>query len=356
MREHKEGVVTIIIGLFNVEGYLEEKRLSCILNQTWNNLEIILINDGSTDRTSELCGELAAKDPRIVLVDKPNGGLGSARNAGLDIATGEFVWFYDVDDEAELDLIEKNVAWMREYEADMIIFGAWFIYPDTHLIETTHFKERLLKSNQKLKSVFVDELLLIPNGNGFVWNKFYKRSFIKQSGIRFGNQRIQQDELFNLQLYPHAERVYISPDLLYHYFIYNSGNNRSRYIPNRIIIYESVFDRINRIRDDWGIQDERIDSYAYQRLWQGIENSILFNTFHPDAPSSWRWQRQEIKDILSRPLVRQCMGQISKRTYLNAERSLFLKAFNTKNVTLIFFLKRLFGFLRTIKHRLFKGK
>ena len=91
--DYCKGKVSIIIGLFNISKYLEEKRLSCILNQSWRDLEILLINDGSTDNTPKICQELAKEDARIRLINKQNGGLGSARNAGLDAATGEFVWF-----------------------------------------------------------------------------------------------------------------------------------------------------------------------------------------------------------------------------------------------------------------------
>ena len=115
--------VSIIIGLYNVASFLKEKRLSCILNQTYSNIEIILVNDGSIDETQVICEELHAVDNRIIIVNKPNGGLGSARNAGLDAATGDYIWFYDVDDEAELDLIEKNVRWMQTYQTDLNIFG-----------------------------------------------------------------------------------------------------------------------------------------------------------------------------------------------------------------------------------------
>ena len=153
MYDYKRGLVSVVIGLFDVSRFLEEKRLGCVLNQTWRDLEIILVNDGSTDDTPRICKELAANDSRIVLVDKQNGGLGSARNAGMDVATGEFVWFYDVDDEVELDLVEKNVRWMGEYGTDMVVFGNEFIYPETGRVETTKFKERLLESNDALKSV-----------------------------------------------------------------------------------------------------------------------------------------------------------------------------------------------------------
>ena len=345
-----KGKVSIIIGLFNVAKYLEGKRLSCILNQSWRDIEIILVNDGSTDETPRICEELFREDSRIKIVNKPNGGLGSARNAGLDAANGEFVWFYDVDDEVELTLIEKNVLWMQEYGVDMTIFGMHYIYPDTGRVEASHFIDRLVESNDSLKALLVKEILMVPNGNGFVINKFYRREFLERSGARFGWQRIQQDELFNLKLYPVAERVFISSDLLYHYYIYNTGNNRSRYIPDRIHIYESIFDGLIGLQGGWGIQDERLIEYAYRRFYQGIDNSILFNTFHQDAPRSREWKRKEIRGILNRKKVHECLNHFVGHNHFNLEGRLFLRAYCACSYPAICFLRPVFGFLRKVKH------
>ena len=348
-----KGRVSIILGLFNVAGYLEGKRLSCILRQSWRDIEIILVNDGSTDETPRICEELARKDPRIKIINQPNGGLGSARNAGLDAASGEFVWFYDVDDEAELTLIEKNVLWMREYGVDMTIFGMYYIYQDTGQVETSHFIDRLVENNDSLRSIFADEILMVPHGNGFVINKFYRREFLERSGVRFGWQRIQQDELFNLKLYPFAERVYISSEPLYRYHIYNTGNNRSRYIPDRIRIYESIFDGLMSLRNGWGIQDERLVEYAYRRFYQGIDNAVLFNTFHCDAPRSPKWKREEIRSILNGAKVRECLDHFAGHNHFNLEGRLFFRAYRACCYPAICFLRTVFGFLRKVKHLLF---
>lgn len=345
-----KGKVSIIIGLFNVSKYLEEKKLSCILNQSWKDLEILLINDGSTDNTAGICEELAKQDARIRIVDKPNGGLGSARNAGLDAASGEFVWFYDVDDDVELNLVEKNVGWIKDSGADMTVFGMSYTYPDTDYTEASHFKDWVFKSNEELKASFVDRLFLVPNGNGFVTNKFYRKDFLDRVHARFGLQRIQQDELFNLQLYPNVNRLYLSSEVLYHYFIYNSGNNRSRYIPERISVYESIFDGINEFQKDWGLKDKRMEDAAYERLYQGIGISILFNTFHPDAPSSQKWKREEINGILSRPTVLRCLDHFTKNNSFNIEGKLFLHAYNARNYSQIRLFRSVFQALRKIKH------
>ena len=347
----KKGFVSVIIGLFDVAPFLAEKRLECVLNQTWKDLEIILVNDGSTDETLRLCKELASEDSRIVLIDKPNGGLGSARNAGLDAASGEYVWFYDVDDVAELDLVETNMRWMKEYDTDMIIFGNEFIYPETGRVETTRFKERLLESNDALTRIFMDEILLVPNGNGFVWNKFYRKDFIERCGARFGEQHIQQDELFNLKLYPSVQRVFISPEILYHYYIYSSGNNRSRFIPDRIAVYESIFDGICELKDKWNLEDVRLESYAYKRFYQGIDNSILFNTFHKDTPSGCKWRRQEVLGILSRPKVEKCLDYVANNNGFTLEGKLFFEAYRHKCFPVICFFRAVSRGLRRIKRR-----
>ena len=350
MKEYSKGKVSIIIGLFNVANFLEEKMLSCIRNQSYGNIEIILVNDGSTDNTPEICQRIAYEDPRVLLVNQKNCGLGNARNAGLEAARGEFVWFYDVDDDIEPDLIEKNVRWMQEYDVDMTVFGMTYTYFDTGHTETSHFKNRLINNNDELKDCFVDDLFLVPNGNGFVINKFYRRVFLERVRARFGWQRIQQDELFNLQLYPNVNRVYVSSERLYHYFIYSSGNNRSRFIPDRILVYESIFDGLIRFQEDWELNDKRIEEAAYKRLYQGVESSVLFNTFHPDAPSSRKWKRDEIVTILSRPVVRRCIEHFTKHNAFNFEGKMFLHAFNARSYSQILFLRTVFLALRRIKH------
>lgn len=310
--QNNSPLVSIIICLYNVASFLQKKKLACILQQTYWNLEIILVDDGSTDNTYRLCEDLKKSDPRIRLVRKTNGGLGSARNAGLDEAQGDYVWFYDVDDEADIRLVEKNIYWMETYGSDMNIFGYHCITPHLHLSEEVRFKEQEIHDNTTLKSIFVDELLFVPNGNGFAWNKFYRRSFIEKYGFRFGNQRIQQDEGFNLQFYPLLNNVYISSELLYTYYIYNNGNNRSKYIPDRISIYISVYNQFQSFITTWGLQDKRLEEYTYRRLYAGMETSILFNTFHPDTHKNLSEQKKEILNILNKKEITQCLDFIGR--------------------------------------------
>ena len=343
------GKVSIIIGCYNVSRWLIEKQLSCILNQTYKDLEVLLINDGSTDDTLDICNSLRENDNRIIVISKENGGLGSARNTGLDHASGDFVWFYDVDDEVDQDLIEKNVSWMTENQTDLNVFGYWCITPSLNLTQEVGFKERIITDNLQLKQIFVEELLIVPNGNGFAWNKFYRRSFLEQCHFRFGNQRIQQDELFNTQLYPKLKRVYISSELLYHYYIYNTGNTRSNYIPNRFDIYLSIDKGLKSFVKDWELNDQRVTDYINQRLYAGINTSIKFNTFHRNAPHSIREKKSIIMNILNRPESVECLNRVDTKK-LSLEQKMYHYSYLNKSFVAICVLRYLFNNIRRIKH------
>lgn len=300
--------VSIIIGLYNVAKYLRDKHLSCILNQSYRNLEIILVNDGSTDETPALCEELRVKDQRIIIINKENGGLGSARNAGLAVATGDYLWFYDVDDECETTLLETAMHNATINDNDITIFG----YDDYDVkyktLTNIAYEPKLMQSNREIADNYVDYLLGLQYQNGFMWNKVYKRSFIEQNNIRFGDAfRIQQDELFNLKAYRHAVRVELIPDVLYHYYTYNTGNNRSKYIPNRYELYSTIKDEFLSLYSYWGLEDDRMLSYVYKRFYSNILTVLNFNTFHPNSGLNKSERKAKILQIMQESDTQFCM-------------------------------------------------
>ena len=118
--------ITVIVPVYNVENYLN-KCLDSLINQTYKNLEIIVINDGSTDNSGTICQEYAQKDNRIVYIEKENGGLSDARNAGLDRMTGSYVTFVDSDDWIEQDYVEVLYNKLTEHQADVSV-GNYYSY------------------------------------------------------------------------------------------------------------------------------------------------------------------------------------------------------------------------------------
>lgn len=342
--------VSILISLYNVQKFLLEKELSDVRNQTYKNLEIILVDDGSTDSTLSICKQIASKDKRITIIHKENGGLGSARNTGLERATGKYIYFCDIDDTIHANLVERNVKVMEETKAEMIVFSFHVIYADNSSPEeNVVFPNLDLASNEMIKKNFIEKLLLVRNGNGFVWNKFYSRDFIEQHHFRFKNHRIQQDELFNIQFYPKLTHLVLIPDVLYTYYIYNTGNNRSYYIPNRLEIYQDIFNSFKSQFKSWGILNSKTIDYINVRFWNGIKDSILFNTFHPEFHINNIDRKKHIISILSKPDVKKNLEYISKTHHLRFNDKRYLSAFSKQNVGLIIFWRCIFNCLSKIK-------
>jgi len=122
-----DALVSIIIPIYNVEKYLRES-LERVVNQTYKNLEIILLNDGSTDSSLDICNDYKAQDNRIKVIDKVNTGQGDTRNKGIEMATGKYIYFADSDDLIDYKLIETAVAGIEEKESDIYIFNYYHVY------------------------------------------------------------------------------------------------------------------------------------------------------------------------------------------------------------------------------------
>lgn len=118
----KEPLVSVVIAAYNVENFLV-KGIQYIRNQTYQNIEVIIVDDGSTDKTPMLCDLLALQDHRIKVIHKLNGGSGSARNAGINASNGKYIYFFDVDDSLDLNYIKKSVELAETYQTELIIFS-----------------------------------------------------------------------------------------------------------------------------------------------------------------------------------------------------------------------------------------
>lgn len=175
---------SIIIPVYNVELYLY-KCIESVLNQTYQNLEILLIDDGATDRCPEICDEYALKDSRIKVIHKKNGGQSSARNAGLDLAQGDYILFLDSDDYWEGDDFLNQLADKIETECDVCFFGCYDEFADTGRRKKSrgYYNEEIFKAGKK------DEILysLFAEGQfpGACWIVCVKRLLLEEHAIRF---------------------------------------------------------------------------------------------------------------------------------------------------------------------------
>lgn len=340
-----EPLVTIAIAAYNVEKFLRD-GLEYIQNQTYPNLEILLVDDGSTDHTPEICNEIAKEDSRIRVFHKENGGLGSARNVGIDQAKGEYLYFFDVDDSVEPDFIADSVQYAERKNADLIIYGYYARFSNSSEEELISVSEREIHSNDDLKKVYCDELLWMKHGNGFAWNKFYRMSFLKKYDFHFGNQRIQQDEPFNMQLYPKLENVYICDKAYYHYVIYTSGNAGSRYLPNKAEIITDVYHKFMTFYNDWKLADEKVLRYIRNRYVGGIFGVLTGNFFHQKCTLGKKEKRAIIDKILHDEELTKVLQQAGIGYGSNPVNNLQAWAFNHGKTDMLIFATRLKPYLK----------
>lgn len=342
--------VSIIVGIYNVSRFLKEKQFSCIMNQTYKDWELILVDDGSTDDSGRLCDEFEQQDSRIKVVHKENGGLGSARNAGLDVAQGDYIWFYDVDDEANINLLEYCVGEMEKKQLDMIQFGFKAITIAQHMEEDVHLHECMIEGQQQLREHYIDDILFVRYGNGFSCNKMISSRFIEKNHLRYEDQPIQQDEVFNLKAYPLMERLYLSGEVLYDYYIYDKGNNRSRFIPNRFDTYVSIREQFEQLRKVWNIDDKRFEEYLQNRFWGNVDQTLRYNLLHPDCP----WSRLEKKKEMSRVMQHKyTLNAIDyNKPKMSFESIIYLYAYKQNNLFMLRLFTNIYSFFRKTKKAL----
>lgn len=199
--------VSVIVPVYNVEGYLA-KCLDSIIEQTIKDIEIILVNDGSTDQSRNIAGEYSNKDSRITIIDKVNGGLSSARNAGLDVVKGEFIAFIDSDDWLDCNMLDAMYNSAIENNGDIIVCNFKIIDESTYKPTEDRgfdFNNGVNFINEKNRSHYIYAYGYGDN----VCNKLYKKELILENNIRFEkNEEIySEDLLFNLYCSCHIKKV-----------------------------------------------------------------------------------------------------------------------------------------------------
>ena len=214
-------LVSIIVPIFKVEPYLRN-CLESIINQTYRNIEIILVDDGSPDGCGKICDEYSDKDDRIIVIHQNNKGLSSARNKGLDVASGEYILFVDSDDWIELNTCEVVLTIALNLHVDIVCFGNVESFQTGKSIIRTIDNSMIIEKKDILK-----QLLWGGDIHNAVWNKLFRRSLFKE--VRFPEGRIWEDGAVMYKLIHFANEIYVTNHVLYHYIHRNNSISCGRY-------------------------------------------------------------------------------------------------------------------------------
>ena len=234
-------IISIIVPAYNVALYLR-KCLDSLINQTCRDIEIILINDGSTDETGTICSEYAKKDNRINFINKSNSGLSASRNVGIKSASGRYLMFVDADDWIDLETCEIAYRTAITHNVDVVLWSYIKEYSDKSIIKKILLKEGYLDKletqdhiHRRMIGLLNKELKHPENSNTIVtaWSKLYKTDIIKNNSIYFIDTKIigTEDALFNLQVFYYVNSTYSINKYFTHYRKNNQTSLTSKYKP-----------------------------------------------------------------------------------------------------------------------------
>ncbi|MCM1086915.1 MAG: glycosyltransferase [Muribaculaceae bacterium] len=223
----QEERISVIVAIYNIEAYLE-RCVESLLGQSYQNLEIILVDDGSTDKSGRICDMLAAKDDRIVPLHKKNGGLANARNAGLAIAKGNYIGFVDGDDWVDKDMYEKLFGGLTEQGADLAICRYRRVYRG-HTEDASIDRAVVFEGLEALQA-YVEEREEYDIQNA-AWNKLYRRELLED--IRFPDGKWYEDILFATTALTHAGKCVYLDSACYNYIIDREGSIMNMRINSR---------------------------------------------------------------------------------------------------------------------------
>ena len=200
--------ISVIVPVYNIEEYLE-RTLESLVNQTYKNLEIILINDGSTDSSKEICDKYKKKDKRVVVIHKDNEGVSIARNKGLELATGDFIGFVDSDDVISLDMYEILYKNIINTSADISVCNFKTFSKDIDFEYNKNIK--IFKKKEALEDIISDGII-----TNFLWNKLFKKDIF--NNIKFPEKKIYEDLYVMPKLIEKIEILCFDYSKLYGYF------------------------------------------------------------------------------------------------------------------------------------------
>ncbi len=253
---------SFIIPTYNIENYIEE-CVHSVLRQTFNDFEVILVNDGSTDRSLEKCKSLQREDKRVRVIDKANGGLSSARNAGLEAAQGEYIIYVDGDDWVSPNMLELAESFQSSNGiVDILCFDLYKAYPDRNILQDYKMREGVFKG--------VDFFL---NSNFLVvaHSKVFRRAFLKEQGLKFLVGRLHEDMSYTIPLCIKAERIGYVGSPVYFYRQNRAGSIMSK------IRQKNVDDFTHALCFDCNYLSKELTENAELRQWflNGFYNSCF---------------------------------------------------------------------------------
>ena len=262
LHQKRQPLVSIIVPVWNVEPYIRQ-CLDSIVSQSYQNLEIICVDDGSPDHCPEICDEYAARDSRIKVIHKENGGVAQARNTALRVVSGEWIAWIDSDDWVSAQFIQYMLNNALQYDADIVICGRYEEYTDRRNVFSPEF--RIMNSEQAIKELLQDDEI-----RNYLCDKLWRANLFH--GLAFSeNYRVLEDVALVYRLFLQAGQIVCCPEAHYHYRIHDKGLTHNNTLINELQVFQIRKERREAV------------SAVYPRLKEALQYDCLCS-----AISVWR--------------------------------------------------------------------
>lgn len=303
---NKDCKISIIIPVYNIAQYLP-RCLDSIINQTYKNLEIIIVDDGSVDNSKEIITEYEKKDSRIVSIFKENSGVSDTRNMGIEVSTGDYIGFVDGDDYIEPDMFELLINNALKYNADISHCGYKMVFPSR--VDYYYNTGKVIIQDKNKGILDLLQGTLIEPG---IWNKLYKRSVVGKVRMPSGI-RINEDFLFNIMVFANAEKSVFEDKPMYHYILRKNSAATSAISEHKLFDGETVRERIVQLFKG----NDKIYGVALDNLLR-YEISLMRTFGTCKDAKSFLHRKNEVK-IKIKGLYSEMknMGLLSKRTKID---------------------------------------
>lgn len=340
--------ISVIMPVYKVEEYVG-KAIESIQAQTLTEWEFFAVDDGTPDRSGEICEEYATKDPRIKVIHKENGGAPSARNVAIDMAKGEYMYFLDSDDWAEPTMLEDMYNLAKRDNAQLVVAGFYIdtYYNDTeyrqddYLVEDAVYsdKETFRKNAYKL---FDHNLLYTP------WNKLYEAKYILENKLYFP-KTLWDDFPFNVSVVRNIDRVTVTSKQYYHFIRKRAESETAAYKPVMYDKREEEHGWMVDLYKEWGIDDaESMEMIARRYVERFI--GCVENLTNPKCELSYAEKRKQVKEMLSKAHVAESLKLAKPRS---SYMKLLLVPLKMKNVTLTLLESQAITFVKTRNTKVF---
>jgi len=278
--------ISIIVPVYKVEDYLG-KCVESIINQTYKNLEIILVDDGSPDRCGAICDEYASKDDRIVVIHKENQGVARARNSALDIATGDYISFIDSDDWMAEDAYEYFIRNIKKYKSDCVVGRCQMVYDRDGSLDYKEMGKGIIECKTSLGAM---KAVLL--GGSAIWNRLFKKEIFET--LRFPVDRINDDEVTVLHAYADCNRVVFLDKITYFYRLRENSITTSSFSMRKVDVFYNARDNMAYIAKE----RPKLYRYAEKKYLRAglycIYNLIRMKTEDPEIAKQ---KKKAIKEI-----------------------------------------------------------